>query len=224
MTIKLPFRKLAVAALFASTDETRFVLNSVRIEPKPYGVLLIATNGRQATFIRHECIVDPNFIKPILIPSTLINRLGIRTVDEIFEDEDAGPERQPTEPPSLDCEVTVTGKDLSIRFEKSHGVIGETIDLAFPTMLQVIPATPPEAYKVSSFSGSYMLAYEKAARWLAPFVGAILCAGHSRSDEFDHAGIYSIRIKGCPDFYSVLMPVKTEKSLEAVDIPDWLKA
>ena len=120
--------------------------------------------------------------------------------------------------------VTVTGKDVSIRLEESHGVIGSLIDYPFPPVMHVIPITPPEAYKVSSFSARFMEAYQTAGRWLSPHAGAVLWSGHGKVAGCDHANVYSVRLNQCPDFYSVLMPLKVEKTLEAVAVPDWLKA
>jgi len=227
MHIKLPFRKLAAAALFVTTDETRFVLTGVRIEPKPYGVLIIATDGRRIVFIRHEIqALDQTLKEPILIPAALINRLGIRTADEIIEDEEAGPERQPTEPPDRDCLVTVAGKDVTIRLdgEISHGVIGHLVEGLYPNTDKIIPRTRPDSYKVWCFNGGFMEAYRKAGHWLAPYAGAVVMAGHEQAEDTPHARVYSVRLNGCPDFYSAMMSVKLPDALELVAVPDWLKA
>lgn len=227
MTIKLPFRKLAAAALFVSTDETRVVLTGVRIEPKPYGVLIIGCDGRRIVFIRHEIeALDETLKGPILIPAALINRLGVRLADETFFDEEGTQERQCTNPPWQDCTVSVFGLEVSIRLEGSHGVIGNLLEPdRYPPTAQVIPTTPIEPYKVASFSASFMADYEKACRWLSGDGScSVLAAGHQRVHGGDHAGIYSVRMETCPDFYSVLMPVKVDNALVAVAVPDWLKA
>lgn len=74
--MKLPINKLHAVALAAATQDTRYYLKGVHIEPHPKktGVILTAMNGHVLISAYHDTGFGEPFA-PVIVPSTLIKRV-----------------------------------------------------------------------------------------------------------------------------------------------------
>ena len=201
MKITVSRQELEAVLQFASTDDSRYILNGVKFESrKDDAPLLIATDGRslavlegQKAWQEHEVeegsfVLETSFLKPIIAMSKafgkklfpLIN-IELPTIDRII--------------------VTLIGSNV---FIESHdkGIIKGN----YPAWRPIIPSKDIEREAVHNLAlhSLYISNFTKAAKILQPEQGGL---------RFNLVGpdkVIEVNMVGAPNFYGMLMPMKDD--------------
>ncbi len=190
MKINIRPSELRAALIFTSCDDTRFVLNGVKIEVvKGRQPKLIATDGRRLTVIE---TVEPQDegLKPC---EFIISRDFVKRITAFFSSKvlAISMEYHPSE--RLICSMAEEFVDS----EKGAIIPGK-----YPNWLQIIPGGEKEPVKKLAVGAEFIADYHKAAKLLEK-KGASLVA-----NLFSETMAIEITISELPNFYSILMPCK----------------
>ena len=139
--MQLPINKLHAVALAAATEETRYYLNGVYIEPHPRktGVILTATNGKILLSAYHDTGFGEPFA-PVIIPLKLITR--VKAVRKI-----------------PDLTMTITSAEVSILYAGAT-YAAPPIDGSFPDWRRVVPRSCDGT--TAQYDSKYLTAITKA--------------------------------------------------------------
>ncbi|MBP8297855.1 MAG: hypothetical protein KAX84_17215 [Burkholderiales bacterium] len=143
---------LGFAAEFISTEETRYYLNGVYVEPAKEGVLAVATDGQ-----RLIVVTDPKGF--IARPAILRAERGVwakcRTkYAALLTVEALG--RQETPQPILAKIIPEKGPAETVIFDEIAGT--------FPEWRRVVPTDFPKTGVIPAFKGRYLAAFDGLAR------------------------------------------------------------
>lgn len=185
-----------------STEETRYYLNGVHIEPHPTaGAILVSTDGHRATIAYdHSGVCDRHVI--IQLPKGALSRCkpvkdaqlrllvdpvaGSATINEVVE--------------SRDPAVEPTLKSLATE----HGVL---IDGTFPDWRRILPSKEekPAKVKPTFFNPHYLKEWAAIGIEITKTIGG---SGAIRVSLTDGASPSVIRWVGCDSIFGVQMPIR----------------
>ncbi|WP_043588468.1 hypothetical protein [Geminisphaera colitermitum] len=229
ISFTIPFLKLAAAALFASHDECRYILNVVRVERQDAKkILLVATDGKRIAIIRHQVSDNLPEFESFSIPLPLIDRADITIKARAYEtlayelEDDEIPSYAAANP---DAVLTFDGKTVSmtmpngITFLATSGKELKQFPFWKSTLADLDKGQTNKS--VISVSGFLMRDFCRAAAMLSPNVGAhLLITGYGKHGNGKPI-VNAIRIPNNEDFFGLLMPIKCEEHDSATK-PDWL--
>jgi hypothetical protein len=231
--ITLPFSKLRAAALFASRDELRFILNGVHVHRLgSTTVLLVATDGRRMAGIRHQVSAPLPEFEPFTIPVSLIQRadpcVAARVYNAVSDAVGLGDEPEWLGDLHADAEVVLDidadGCSLACRGVVVSAKTQEAqAHNRFPRWDQVFGQIHGEINPKLCLSAHLLKDFARAEELLSPpKCGGLLITGYQKNPDTGQAAVVAITIPSVPDFAGVLMPVKEESGCIAC-MPDWLK-
>lgn len=190
---QLSIGELLAAYLFASEDDTRFVLNGVLVELRPdANPLLIAVDGRRlcaiSTQISQDKIEAPDevILSPILIDG-IKAVCRSKTAQLQFEVRDKV------------VEASEVGGDWILTF-KENGIIEGT----YPKWRDACPEKKSEQVSSMGMNAEYLADFVKAAKFLGVEPNVMLYFT-------DRAGAFNVEIPNKPNFYALIMPLKNEE-------------
>jgi hypothetical protein len=187
--------ELKAAMLFASTDETRFVINGVHIEVKPNKPpIMVATDGRRLSVI--ETVAVQGEENPCEVPFELT--LGVHFLKPLCAFAKAQALEIAFDYHPTERIIARLGKCV-VDCEE-----GAVIDGTYPDWRKVLPVGEKKRVPHISVNAEYVGDYAKAAKFLgvdAPIISVNLTG---TSDAME------VRIEARPSFYGVLMPAKVE--------------
>lgn len=171
-------RLLRAVALAQSTEETRYYLCGVHVEPRPDGgVILVATDGKVMT-VAHDPTgsCDGKAIYPI--GKKMLSDLKAKRADRaVF----------------ADGTLMVVGEDGAAL--GMHAVV--PLDGTFPDWRRGLPVGVSAPASGSAFAVKYLDAVHRTAKMLGVLTCTIFDNGVSPA---------TIKYAGCADIFSVLMP------------------
>lgn len=179
--MQLPINKLHAVALAAATEETRYYLNGVHIEPHPRktGVILTATNGHVLISAYHDTGFGEPFA-PVIIPLKLITR--IKAVRKI-----------------PDLTMTLTPAEVSILYAGAT-YAAPPVDGTFPDWRRVVPrncdGTPAQ------YDSKYLAVMTKAKSLLSDANTPALVSYNGESPALVDLGT--------DEAFGVIMPFRTQ--------------
>jgi len=140
--MQINLKALKVAALFVSSDETRYYLMGVCVESRPDGFVFTATNGHYLTMCRHDYLDGQTMQSwaPFIIPISLIDRVKL----------------------SRHCNVAdldLNGDAISINYMGAT-YTENRVDGSFPDARRVVPASV--SGEVAQFNPAYIALFGKA--------------------------------------------------------------
>jgi len=210
MTIRVNANLFRIAHSVASTEETRYYLNGVFVEPHPCGgVLLTATDGHRLLTVYDR---EGHAVRPLILrqskESERLSKPGKKDGGRILK----------FEAPSGYGPVMA---EFSIK--ASAEVIGtarmDVIDGTYPDYRRAVPRYLPETGSPANFSPIYIESFAKVARELAAESG--FGRGMIRIATSDSCSAALIHFEVFPDAFGVLMPMRGG---DRTNVPDWLDA
>lgn len=208
MKIIIARQELAAAMLFASTDDTRYVLTGIQVivserRDKP---VVVATDGRRLTVIEtiaeqedtfdklHDFILRPDFVKPIV---ALSKAFGGKLFPWI---------RIETKPGSKRIALGLVGND-HLHLEIDEGALIEGV---YPDWQKVMPSKRAERQPISELgiNSEFVGDFAKAAKLLearTPVIQMNLVGKESQVE---------VKLAGLPNFYGLVMQCKLDDSVE----------
>jgi hypothetical protein len=223
--------KIRNLAGFCSTEETRYYLQGVVIQPRDGGAFYAATNGHILGSFESDGIVPETVIlkvtKDFLAACKKIQR-DWRNVELRYLTFDAD-KVFGTFPAYLTVDLEPTAEEMNIQRQ----VAVELIDGTFPDWQRIFPQelTPlPHASRLAVDAANlaaFAFAPEKPNGHNNPAAGCMFYAParemiRGNLGEFGSAPIVVFRLRH-PDFVGLLMPYPQERHA-AADMPAWVKA
>lgn len=215
----LPLNELRAAAIFASTDMTRYILNGVYVQIDKHGqVTLAATDGRRACIIESEArVASPCEVAAFIVPLRLIKRaIPVRKSQVIEMRAEPIGEVQLTGTQSARTRYTITLSD------GETAVSGKSVDGAYPKYAQVLPGKIAAGNTRIAIAPKFLADLSAASKLLKPASAkhypAIVFGGESETKAI------TALIDGVSKFYSIVMPVHVDE-LASVSFgaPAWTK-
>ena len=205
MKVILKRNELQAAALFASNDETRFVLNGVFVElRKGHQPLMVATDGRRLTVIETEAVQEDNKEEgSFILRKDFLGR--VFTLAKSFKCDELKLEIIPQPGnKSPKAAVTLFSKRLASTMVLDGGT-DSLIEGNYPNWRDVVPKpdAKPSQGVVCAVS-QFIVDYEKAFRLLKPGN----CTSIIMRPTIDNLGPIEVFLTGTPNFYGVLMPYR----------------
>jgi hypothetical protein len=187
--------ELSAAMLFASEDESRFVLCSVHVRSRgAMPPVITATDGRRLCIIesaadqemtdgsfRGEVILSAGFLKPFCA----------------FSKSQAGTLAIELHPPKRAIFHLALGK---IVLDCEEGAVIEGV---YPNTNQVIPTGDKVPVSQLGLNPQYVTDFAKAAKFLGK--SSVL-----QMNMFAEDKAIEVRMEGLPNFYGIIMPCKTD--------------
>lgn len=202
MKVVLSRQEILAALIFASNDDSRFVLNGACIEVGPKSTpIIVATDGRRLSVIesaaeqsepfsdKHSFILRSDFLKAVC---ALSKAVGGKTFPWIeFE----------IKPGSKRCTVSFIGGHCFLEAEENALIEGN-----FPNWRPIVPVINGDRVGVSDLGLNAELVgdYAKVAKLFdldSPLIQMRMVAKDKAID---------VRISNLPSFYGVIMPCKGE--------------
>lgn len=200
LTLAIEPKYLQAAALFASSDATRFVLCGVNLEVSSDGrrVLLVATDGRRLVVLNvtaHADLQDVWNGEHVNIPTTLIAKAP-----------------KPGKAGKLVLEVS----DSMIRLGTADARIECSRKVCnYPNWQDALPQKPAVPLERFTLNAGYLDTFAKLERLLGGS-GAIEVSSSGELDAFT--------VRGCSpaaaDWFGVAAPVR---QMQPAGLPEWLK-
>lgn len=199
-------QELLTALLFASTDESRYVLNGVCLSARRNKPILVSTDGRRLCVIEttaeqpvesdgddREIVLRGEFIRAI---AALSKAVGGKLFPWIEIQNKPGSQR---------VQVSIVGGKCFLESEE-----GALIDSDFPNWRQVVPSkrAPREPVSEIGLNTEYVGDYAKAAKILeceTPIVQMALVGKESAIE---------VKLIGRPNFYGLVMQCKLQEGTE----------
>lgn len=182
-----------IAARFASTEETRYYLNGVYVEPHPCGgVNLVATDGHRL-FIAYDAFGEAT--APAIVR---LSKAALKACKPSASDRKHG----------VHCTLTVNIEGLATVLDNNGCVAASDrqtiIDGRFPDYRRVLPRTQDATGAPGSFNPKYLAEFAKAGSDLHPNgLGNIGLRGA------DEGAPHSVHWDGVENAMGVLMPVRS---------------
>ena len=227
----LSINELKAALLFASRDESRWVLNGVHVKlARDKRPVLCATDGRRAVVIESDCgQEDPKWPDGVKRCELTLQRKWLERVINYA---------------SACASGTKSPANRLLKFTYTHGedvrktsLTVETLDMGiisppyrsciceghFPKLRHVIPKTKPADNPAMAFRGTYLNDYLKAAALLGQKTPNMIAG------QTDSLGVIQFHFEGVKNLYGLLMPVRddsgaVENSPHYEWLPGWLQA
>ena len=224
--------KLQAAALFASRDETRFVLRGVCVEwLDERHVLFVGTDGRRLGVVRVEIpgkFSNPRFesfiIPRELIEETLEWNARERKFNELADEFEWNDEREFVRVPVEKLAGILYDSDVKrVMIERPGrgGVFATAVNGRYPDWRKVLPPAMFQARETISFNPVLMADFARAAELLG-VNNNLMRINVSMLDtpKYGSDGLaLGVRFAAFDDFYCVLMPCRDAESAVA---PEWL--
>lgn len=215
MKIIVSRQELQAALLFASTDETRYVITGVNVEVKSGAKpLLVATDGRRLVAIEtvaeqaaeelfdheHALLLRPDFVKPIV---ALSKAFGGKLYPWICFESDPGSKR---------VHVSLVGGHVFLEAEQDALIEGE-----FPNWRAAVPAKNRKREPITDIglNAEYVGDFAKAAKALgaeSPLIQMNLVGKEAQVE---------VKLMGLPNFYGLVMQCGLQNGVEYQ--PEFLK-
>lgn len=215
----LPLNELRAAAIFASTDATRYILNGVYVQISKEGqITLAATDGRRACIIKSDALVtNPGEVAAFILPLRLIKRASpIRGTGNVELSAE------------VISEVQIGGTQTTrtrYRITLSDGetaVSGRGVDGNYPAYAQALPGKIKAANTHIMISPKFIGEISAVAKLLRPskakYDPAMVIGGEEETK------CTTILLTGIKKFYCIVMPVRVD-AVEEIEFgaPDWAK-
>lgn len=215
----LPLNELRAAAIFASTDSTRYILNGVYVQIDKHGqVTLAATDGRRACIIKSDALVtNPGEVAAFILPLRLIKRASpIRGTGNVELSAEVISEVQigGTQTARIRYRITISDGETAV---SCKGVDGN-----YPAYAQVLPGKITAANTHIAIAPKFIGEISAVAKLLRPakekYDPAMVIGGESE------AKCITILLTGINKFYAIVMPVHVA-AVEEIEFgaPDWAK-
>ncbi len=189
--------ELRAAMLFASNDESRYVLNSLHFEVRPNTApVIVATDGRRLAAISSEAeqaegervefsfTVAVDFLKPLCGFAKSFS--AVITIEYH---------------PSERVVFLMSGNSLVVDCEK-----GAVIEATYPAWRQVIPSGEKEQVPEFGVNAEMMADFSKVSKYLGVETPMI------KVNLFNATAAMEVNIAGKPNFYAVIMPAKPSET------------
>lgn len=217
--IEVDAARLAAVALVVATEETRYYLHGVSIEPcAAGGATMTATDGHRLISVRDpDGRTNGRFICPF--PAWLRDHMARIESDE---DEDDGPFTFV----AAATKVRFVGDEVAVydvgRSDKAEHKIAAAdippIDGKYPDWRKTVVGAPVRQGATLYLDPEKLTAFATAARLLTHFATGPVRLVLSEADK-----PVTILIEGYSDFYGVLMPCR-HKGKVATATPEWIAA
>lgn len=194
---RIPARLLQAAALFASTDGTRYVLNGVHVEIHNERVLLVATDGRRLLVI--NATLDVTYLAPEASEVNFILPTALWPLPKCGKE----------------WLIIAVEKDSVAIASESRSVMAKPIDANYPSWRQVIPNGPDQSLTCLNVNGGLLETFFKVSGIINPRAGGGLRISQKVSDT----GPYLIKPDTGSNWMGVLMPIRATSN---GDLPLWL--
>ena len=195
-TMLMPNDILRAAALFASTEATRYYLNGVYLESVGDKVRLTATDGK-TLFTSQVHIILPETVK-VIIPTLLLKKLPA------------------TKPRNNYVDITITGNKVSLTY-MGMTVQGEAVDATFPDYRRIVPKELEEGQ--AQFDPDQVALFKKAGKILG--AGGVPVLVHNgggpalvRIVPNDHSKVYQC--------FGLVMPMTAHKADLSPPYTSWV--
>lgn len=200
------------ALLFASTDESRFVLNGLCITYRPgRKPIAVSTDGRRLCVIEsiaeqapesvtgkdeRQIIINAAFVKPICALNKTLDRSEGKIFPLITFENKAGSSR---------LFAAILRDEVHIEAES-----GAIIEGNYPNWKDVVPSKRAERQPVSKLgmNAKYVGDFAKASKIFERDIPQVQMSLVGKDSAIE------IVIPGVPNFYGLFMPVKTDDSTE----------
>lgn len=209
--MKLTAELMLLAYSAVSTEETRYYLNGVHVEPHyEKGAILTSTDGRRMLVIHDadaENVTDSIVTLPAFVRQQMKPKKGLKLVRKVL---------------SVDAEnKTATVTDETINKEgavsrstdivTAHNVI---IDGTFPNWRKVCPSGEMEPTSVPAFNGNYLAEMGKiGATFMTNSYNSKGSMYFLRAKGSDDGAPSLVRWSGVHHAFGVLMPMRAEPVL-----------
>jgi DNA polymerase III beta subunit, central domain len=213
--IRVNARLFKIASLFQSTDETRYYLNGVCVEPHPDGALMAATDGHRLIVILDRSGACER--TAIIGLPTLMRRALVAYVDEVERDDDD----EVIDRTRVCCEdrtLTVDGDGYAEIAGHLRACEKCVIDGKFPDWRRIVPKRDVSAPVTSLpvFDGNYIAAFAEAANLFGDTDHQII---HIAPVDAEAPAL--VLFSGFRDAFAVLMPVRSAIAHEELRVPAW---
>lgn len=214
--IRVNARLFKAASLFRGTEDARYYLTGVCVEPHPEGALMVATDGhRLIAILDRGGACDRTAI--IGLPA-LMRRALVEYVDEVERDDDGE---------VIDC-TRVRCEDRALvvddgGYAEMPGHLRALekceIDGKFPNWRSILPKRDVSAPLISlpAFNGSYVAAFAQAANLLGDTDHQII---HIAPVDAEAPAL--VLFSGYRDAFGVLMPVRYAIAQDELRVPAWV--
>jgi hypothetical protein len=195
-------QELLAASIFASVNESRYVLNGVCVEVKPNASpLMLATDGRRLVAIETECAQEGEFTEEyqFILPVDVVK--AIHSV--------AKPKLKLF--PWVALETKPGSKRLQVHFIGHQSVLDAEnglIEGAFPAWRQVLPSGEKTPVTELGLNAEFVGDFTKAAKFLGVTEPLI------QMNIYSNTAAIEIRMGQKANFYAVLMPCKLMESID----------
>lgn len=198
MKLTLPAKYITAVSLFASKDETRYILNGFKVEAKKGRVVLVATDGR--------CLFTVNV--------TDDSEISGDAAEFVFPASLAVGLPRATQEGKGRLTIEYDGKEISV--SGSRKISAPCLEGNFPNWRQVIPSAPPKPMDSIHVDVGFLNKFERAIHLIAKNnYGMRLSAGGQTDPIVIRPLDASVAAIG------VVMPIRSEGSFE---LPEWLSA
>lgn len=203
-TVTLKIRELRAMSNFASTDETRYILNGVCVDArKGRHPLLVATDGRCIGILKTEAEVSTETFELVLPMKLLKDVFKLSAADDF-------------------CAFDVSGKDVTAVLGPKTIIFHDALTKGtYPKYHQVIPkfSETDKADRGRVIAGKLLEKFSKAAHALRDTAKYTHGTGLRLVGTSDNSPVL-VKMVSCPEFFGVVMPMRSDTADDSV--PDWL--
>lgn len=207
------YKKIQCAALFASRDSTRYILNSVCVERVSGNeVRYVGCDGRRlAVILDVATAADGNEVpefEPFLIPVTLIKTARGLARKKLL---------------SLIYDTTTRRVEVA----DAAGYMGYSYKAPegnYPRWQAVLPTDAPTQGKAVGLSGRLLEDFSTAARMLTPEKDTLVITPYGSADEEypNQPRLFMIGMSQYRGFCGIIMPVRMDDFRHAT-VPEWVR-
>jgi len=202
--IHLPWRALKAASLFASTDETRYIIQGIHIAMHKGHLVMVATDGRRMIVMRiqEDNDLPAGFALTFAVPHALLDlpdHTGF----------------------TLRCVIGEDGKQITL-FCYDLGYVVPILDGKYPQWQEILPKLAnPQPQACVAYSGEMMRDLVEGIEVFTGQPGVVVWA----PDAVDGCGPMYARPDraGYHDCFAILMPRSKPKSADQGPLPFFLK-
>lgn len=194
--MQINLRALKAVNLFASSDEIRYYLKGVFIEPRLGTVTMVATDGRIMSAVQTKTSDEP-IANNIIVPASLINKVKLKKASDM-------------------AEMTFEGRRVSIEY-MGESYSADVVNGSFPNWRAVLPKKGEASGKPARFDFALMGRIAKAMTLL--HVGGTIPNVVYNGKEVTLVDW----IGNEPDMTGFALIMPTNKDFEAFNLPEWTK-
>lgn len=203
--------ELQAMKLFASSDESRFLLTGICFEVFQHQTLLVAADGRRLSVLRSEAAGEASGAQQceqFIIPSGPIARL---------KREDRGRHSHKNQ---VYCTFDTDARTYELNHRESgYTIHGRLIEGSYPSWRGVLPQGEPKVPPVVGLSLEFMAELRVAGQLLGSKARQF-AANHYAGTGGDPFGRWEVQIVDVPNFYHIVMSVKVSNRPAK---PNWIE-